>query len=165
VLINIGAEITCLNVLKGGASVFTRDASIGINHFHRTIQRELSLDFSQSEALLKGETVEGKTLNDVLAYRDGFLEELLGEIQRSFDYFRATTESHDITHIYLSGGGALMANLPEYIHESLGIPFDIVQPFQNISIDSKQFNLNHITSIAPMMDVGVGLALRRIRDR
>lgn len=164
-LIDIGAEITCLNILKGGASVFTRDTSIGINQFHRTVQKEMHLDYDQSEALLKGVEVQGQSKEDIVPLRSGFLAELVTEIQRSFDYFWATAENSPISKIYLSGGGAMMQGLPEFLNERLGIPVEIIEPFKNILINPKRFDPDYISSIAPMMDIAVGLGLRRVGDR
>jgi len=164
-LVDIGAETMCLNVLKHGSSVFTRDASIGINQLHRTMQREMFLDFSQSEALLNGIEVEGRTKDEIIPYRDGFYEELLAEIQRSFDYFRATAEEGMVSSIFLSGGGSRLENFPEFLNERLGVPVQIMDPFKNIFVNYKRFDQEYISSIAPMMAVGIGLALRRIGDR
>ncbi|MBN2372359.1 type IV pilus assembly protein PilM [bacterium] len=164
-LIDIGAETTCINILKGNASSFTRDASIGINQFHRNIQRDMLIDFEQSEALLKGHEVEGRSKDDIQPSMNGFLDELLAEFQRSFDYFRATAEDSPISNIYLSGGAGMIEGLPEFLNEKLGIHVEIVDPFKNILIDPKRFDMEFIASIAPMMAVVVGLGLRRIGDR
>ncbi|MGA1843841.1 MAG: type IV pilus biogenesis protein PilM [bacterium] len=164
-LVDIGAETMCINVIKDGASVFTRDASIGINQFHRTIQREMFLDFAQSEALMNGVEVEGRTKDEIIPYRDGFYEELLAEVQRSFDYFRATAEEGMVSGIYLSGGGSLLENFTDFLTERLGISVQQIDPFRNVQINLKKFDREYITSIAPLMAVGIGLALRRIGDR
>lgn len=163
-LIDIGAETMCLNILKGTASSFTRDTSIGINQFNRTIQRELSVDFDQAEALIKGLDLRDKTMDDIIPYRDVFWEELLAEIQRSLDYFKATGESDRIDKIFLSGGGALMFGLSDFLTKRLNIPVDKIYPFENITVDTKNFEQDYISSIAPMMNISVGLALRRIND-
>ena len=164
-LIDIGAETMCINVLKQGASVFTRDASIGINQLHRTMQREMFLNFSQSEALLNGIEVEGRTKDEIIPYRDNFYEELLAEIQRSFDYFRATAEDGVVAGIFLSGGGSLLENFPDFLNERMGVPVQQMDPFKNIFINLKKFDREYITSVSPMMAVGIGLALRRVGDR
>ena len=164
-LVDIGAETMCINVLKQGSSVFTRDASIGINQLHRTMQREMFLNFSQSEALLNGIEVEGRTKDEIIPYRDGFYEELLTEIQRSFDYFRATAEEGVVSGIFMSGGGSMLENFPEFLNERMGIPVQQMDPFRNIFINHKKFDLEYISSISPMMAVGIGLALRRVGDR
>ncbi|MGA1863733.1 MAG: type IV pilus assembly protein PilM [bacterium] len=164
-LIDIGAETMCINVLKQGASVFTRDASIGINQLHRTMQREMFLNFSQSETLLNGIEVEGRTKDEIIPYRDNFYEELLAEIQRSFDYFRATAEDGVVSGIFLSGGGSLLENFSDFLNERMGLPVQQMDPFKNIFINLKKFDREYISSVSPMMAVGIGLALRRVGDR
>ena len=58
-LLNIGASIMNVNVVKGGVSVFNRDIAAGGNQYTDAIQKDLNLSFEQAEALKKGEQVEG----------------------------------------------------------------------------------------------------------
>ena len=165
VLMDIGAEIMNINILKKGYSVFTRDASFGGNQYTRTIGHELEVDFETAESLKMGEEVGGISPQLIDPLKQGFLEELTAEIQKSFDYFRTTNEEGEILKIYLSGGCAKLEGLSDFLAKRLEIEVEIINPFKNIFIDESHFDLDYINFIAPMMSVGVGLALRRINDR
>ncbi|MCG2813212.1 MAG: pilus assembly protein PilM, partial [Thermodesulfovibrionales bacterium] len=54
-LVNIGASTININILKGGASVFTRDSSLGSNLYTEAIQKEFSITYENAERLKKGE--------------------------------------------------------------------------------------------------------------
>ncbi len=51
VLINIGASITNINVLKGGASIFTRDFTLAGNSITEAIQKKLGVTFEEAERI------------------------------------------------------------------------------------------------------------------
>jgi type IV pilus assembly protein PilM len=165
VLMDIGAETMNINIIKRGYSVFTRDASFGGNQYTKLIQHELELDFQSAEALKLGEEVEGISPQLITPLQKSFFEDLIAEIQKSFDYFRTTNEEGNISKIYLSGGSAKLNGITSFLGEQLELDVEITNPFKKIYIDENMFNLDYINYISPMMSVGVGLALRRVNDR
>ena len=50
-LVNIGAGVMTINVLKGGTSAFTRDISIGGRQITEDIQKRLKMTYEEAEAL------------------------------------------------------------------------------------------------------------------
>ena len=53
VLVNIGASVMNINILKGDFSIFSRDISIGGNPYTKAIQRELGVSCEEAERLKK----------------------------------------------------------------------------------------------------------------
>jgi type IV pilus assembly protein PilM len=164
-LIDIGAGVMNINVIQEGVSVFTRDISIGGNQYTESIQKELDISYEQAEAVKKGEHVEGVDTNLVHNVLESVSDNLTMEIQRSFDFFRATSSERDIQKIVLSGGTARIKALDEYVSQRLGIPVIINNPFKNIRMNEKKFDVAYMMDVAPMAAIVVGLALRRIGDR
>ncbi|MGH7273767.1 MAG: type IV pilus biogenesis protein PilM, partial [Nitrospiria bacterium] len=73
-LVNIGASVMNINIVKNGHYAFTRDISIGGNRYTETVQKELSLSFAEAEKAKKGEKVEGvnpEALNTVIETVNG----------------------------------------------------------------------------------------------
>ncbi|HEX7788757.1 MAG TPA: type IV pilus assembly protein PilM, partial [Methylomirabilota bacterium] len=102
-LLNIGASIMNVNVVKGGSSVFQRDIAAGGNQYTDAIQKDLNLSFEQAEALKKGEQVEGASAESLHPILQAVSENLAMEIQKTFDFFRATSQEDRIDQIFLSG--------------------------------------------------------------
>src|SRR5436309_10140695 len=50
VLVNIGASVMNVNVVKGGTSMFTRDIPIGGNRYTEAVQREMGMSYEEAEA-------------------------------------------------------------------------------------------------------------------
>lgn len=163
-LLNIGASTINMSILKGGISVFTRDSSMGSNLHTEALQREYNLTYEDAERLKRGEAVENVSAEDAASVIESASEEILGEIVRSFDYYRSTTLQEDISEIILSGGCAMVRNFASMLADRSGIETKVAEPFRNIKIP-KKFDRSYIEEVAPMMVVAIGLALRKPGDR
>ncbi len=164
-LIDIGAGVMNINVIHESVSVFTRDISIGGNQYTESIQKELNISHEQAEAVKKGERIEGIDQAAVRGVIESVSDNLTMEIQRSFDFFRATASERDIQKIILSGGTARIRGLDEYITQRLSVPVVINNPFQNIRVNERKFDQAWLMEVAPTAAVVVGLALRKAGDR
>lgn len=165
VLLDIGADTMNMNILWEGETIFTRDASLGGNNYSKIFQNNLGLDFTQAEKLKLGESIEGITEEKIIHLRGNFFEEILSEIQRSFDYFRATADDTPIAKIYLSGGTSKIPGIDQVLAQRFELEVEKTNPFKNIQINPQQFDPTWLAEIAPMMAVVVGLALRKVNDR
>ena len=86
-------------------------------------------------------------------------EVLLLEIQKTFDFFRATTVGEQLQRVYLSGGCAKVSGFVEMVQSRLNVPVEVLDPFKNIAI-GKGIDMSYLDEISPSMAVAVGLALR-----
>ncbi len=163
-LVNVGASMINLNVLKGGFSVFTRDSSVGCNVLTEALQREFTISYDDAERLKQGETIEGILQEDVASVMISASEEIISEVSRSLEYFRGSTSQEDIKEIVLSGGGALIKDFPALLSERVGVDVRIIDPFTNIQIPDG-FDKGYLKKIGPIVSIAVGLALRRVGDR
>ncbi len=86
------------------------------------------------------------------------------EIQRSLDFFIATSVNSDISKLYLTGGSAQLPALIRALERRMEVPVELVNPFRNISVDARKFDIDLLQRAAPVAGVSVGLALRRVGD-
>ncbi|RME50635.1 MAG: type IV pilus assembly protein PilM [Deltaproteobacteria bacterium] len=164
-LVNIGASIININILKDGTSTFTRDISIGGNQITEEIQKQLNVSFEVAEAIKIGEITEGYDPAEIREIINSVSASIALEIQRSLDFFTSTSMTGHISKVYASGGCAKTPGLTKVIEDQLGIPVEIVNPFNNIEINPKIFDTAYIEEIAPLCGVAVGLAWRRPGDK
>ena len=164
VLLNAGASATNINILSGEQSVFTRDISIGGNAYTEALQRELSLPFEQADQLKRGQTVNGTTYEDARPVLRAVTENVMLEIQKTFDFFKATAASDRINRIVISGGASRAEAFGEMLADRFEAPVEPFDPFKKISFDAARFNAD-VTEVAATAAVAVGLALRRAGDR
>src|SRR6266581_2797066 len=58
-LVNIGHEVTNVNILEDGIPVLTRDLSVGTRRFREDLQREKGLSAEDSERVIQGQAQSG----------------------------------------------------------------------------------------------------------
>lgn len=167
VLVNLGASISTLNIVQGGITAFTRDVTIGGNAFTEEIRKQLKVGYEEAEAYKVGSAnpmeadVVPQEVHRVMAQVADLIS---GELQRSMDFFLATTAGAEIKKIYLSGGTARVPRLREAIERRARLPVEVVDPFRNVRIDENRFDTPYLRAHAPMATVAFGLSLRRPGD-
>jgi type IV pilus assembly protein PilM len=163
VLLNAGASAINVNILQGDQSVFTRDVSIGGNAYTEALQKDLDLSYEAAEQLKKGIPVDGATFDEARNVLRAITDNVLLEVQKTFDFFKATASSDHIDKIVVSGGGSRVDGFYEMLAERFGTPVEEFDPFKTIAWD-KQLETD-VTEASSTGAVAVGLALRRVGDR
>jgi type IV pilus assembly protein PilM len=164
VLLNAGASATNINILSGDQSVFTRDVSIGGNAYTEALQRELSLPLESADQLKRGIPVDGMTFEEARPVLRAVSENVMLEIQKTFDFFKATASSDRIDRIVVSGGASRAEGFTEMLTERFEAPVELFDPFKKIAFDAKKLGTQGAEAAATAA-VAVGLALRRAGDR
>jgi type IV pilus assembly protein PilM len=159
-LLNIGASVMNINIVRGGAPLFTRDVSVGGNQYTDALQKELDLSYEDAERLKKGEAVAGVNEEHRGTILRSVSDILILEIQKTFDFFRATASGENIQRIYLAGGTARVPGLVDLLREEFALPVEELYPFRKIVINPGRHNEDQVRELAPRLAIAVGLALR-----
>jgi type IV pilus assembly protein PilM len=157
-LLNIGASIMNINIIRGGVPLFTRDVSVGGNQYTDTLQKELDLSFEDAEKLKKGQEMPNVSPEAKASHIRSVSDILLLEIQKTFDFFRQTASGENIQAIYVAGGTAKIEGLVDVLKQEFNIPVEILDPFRRIT--PKDVDPEMVRDLGPRMTVAVGLALR-----
>lgn len=164
-LVNMGASAMNVNILRGSESVFTRDIQVGGNMFNEEIQKRLGLSNEDAEKVkLDGEVedVDPEAVEEVLS---DAVENLAQEVQRSLDFFSATSSDEKVRKLYITGGVSKSPQVLDALEKRMGIPVEVLDPFRQIVVNEKEFDPDYIRSIGPLFPVAVGLAMRRLGDK
>jgi type IV pilus assembly protein PilM len=164
-LLNIGASIMNINIVKGATSIFNRDIAVGGNQYTDAIQKELNLSFDQAEALKRGARVEGAAPENLHPIIQAVSENIALEIQKTFDFFRATSSEDRIDRIFLSGGTAKIQGLKDLLAERFEAGVEILNPFNSVTYNPRDFDPEFINEMGPSAAIAVGLAARKVGDR
>ncbi len=159
-LLNMGASVMNINIVRGGVPLFTRDVSVGGNQYTDALQKELDLSFEDAERLKKGESIAGVADDHRATILRSVSDILILEIQKTFDFFRATASGENIQRIYLAGGTARVPGLMDLLREEFAMPVEEIYPFRKIVINPGRHNEDQIRELAPRLAIAVGLALR-----
>jgi type IV pilus assembly protein PilM len=164
VLLNAGASAINVNILQGDQSVFTRDISMGGNAYTEAVQKELDLPFDSAEQVKKGIPVDGATFEEAQPVLHAVTENVLLEIQKTFDFFKASASTDHIDRIMLSGGASRVDGFHQTVQERFNAPVEDFDPFRTVTWDAKKLG-GEPADMAPSAAVAVGLALRKMSDR
>ena len=162
-LINIGASIMNLNIVKNDVSLFTRDVQMGGNLYTEEIQKQFGVSSEEAEKMKISEASSDQSkLKETISRVN---ETLAMEMRRSLDFYNTTAGEGKINNVYMSGGGAKTPMLVEAVQQRLGLPVEILNPFLNVKINEKEFDPEYLNEIGPLVTVAVGLATRRFGDK
>jgi type IV pilus assembly protein PilM len=162
-LINIGASVMNINVIKDGISLFTRDVQMGGNLYTEEIQKQLGVSSFDAESM-KILAVEANN-NDLLEVLIKVNETITQEIRRSLDFYNSTASDDRITKVFVSGGSSKGYKFIESVSDKVGIPVEFINPFAKLKYNEKDFDPEYLQEIGPLMAVSVGLAIRRVGDK
>ena len=156
-LVNIGAEITNVNIVQNQVPHFTKDLSVGSNSFVEGIQRRYNV--SQADALnaLRG---RGDASIDVAPIVQVTCEDLSVQLDRAIAFLKSAGDAERVDRIMLSGGSARVPGLADFLRQRHQVPVEIVNPIQKIQFDPGLFQGESAESVAPVLTVAIGLALR-----
>jgi type IV pilus assembly protein PilM len=159
-LLNVGASVMNINIIHNGCPLFTRDVSVGGNQYTDALQKELDLSFEDAERLKKGEPIAGIAEEHCSTILRSVTDILILEIQKTFDFFRATATGANIQKIMVAGGSARVPGLIDVLKEEFAVPVEEMYPFRKIVINPARHNDDQIRTLAPRLAIAVGLALR-----
>ena len=164
-LVNIGASVMNINIVRGGTSLFTRDIPIGGNRYTEAIQREMGMSYEEAEETKKSERSAGSNQAALTTVIDSVNAEVASEIARTIDYFKSTMPDSDVQQVLLCGGGAQVKGLVTQLKDRMQAVVEVANPFGEIDTSGTGFDQETLAELAPLAAVGVGLALRTVGDR
>lgn len=162
-LLNLGASVMNINIVKGSTPLFTRDVSVGGHQYTDSLQKELDLSFEDAEALKLGQKVGTVSEDAKLPILQQVTEIIVLEIQKTFDFFRATAAGEHIERIFLAGGSSQVPGLIEALRQEFSLPVEVLNPFQKIEAPIGP-GAELVDKNAAQLAVAVGLALRSFED-
>src|SRR5438067_700581 len=157
-LVNIGHEVTNVNILEDGVPVLTRDLSVGTRRFREDLQREKGLSAEDAERVIQGLTHSG----DLAPYVEARGEEIAVGVERAAAFLATASRSAGgLGRVSTIGGGARIAGLNEALGSRLKVPVEVASPVQRLKVRDAVFESVSVDEVAPLLMLSVGLALRR----
>lgn len=163
-LIDIGAFKTSINIVKDNRLQFTREITTAGNDFTEAIQEAATLEgaalgFAEAEEIKKEygiprekdieEAERHVSLQKMSFVIRPVLERLISEINRSFEFYKSQSKEEDVERIFISGGGANLKGLKEYLADQLRTGVELLTPFEDME---------------PALAIATGLALGRAKE-
>ena len=155
-LVDIGATMTTLNVLRAGRSLYSREQLFGGKQLTDEVMRRYGLTYEEAgQAKRQGGLPESYEI-EVL---EPFKEALVQQISRLLQFFYAGSEFNRVDQIVLAGGCASIPGIAEMVEEQLGVQTIIANPLAQMTLGSR-VQAHALAQDAPALMIACGLALR-----
>ncbi len=157
-LVNIGHDMTNVNILEDGVPILTRDIPFGSRKIREDIQREGSLTAEQAE-----EVVQGRADFDALpSFIETGAEEVAVGVERAAAFLMTQHPGARLGRIYLSGGGSRIPGMAEALSARMGVETHVVNPFERVPVRPEAPADVAVDEAGPMLFLPLGLALRAL---
>jgi len=159
-VVDIGAAIMNITVLRNDQAVYTREQAFGGNQLTQDIARHYGLSQEEAENAKRSGGLPDSFEAEVLR---PFMENAALEIQRAMQFFFTSTQYNSVEHILLTGGTSTLPGLEDVVSTRARINAMVANPFANMSI-SQRIQLKRLISDAPALMIACGLAMRRFDE-
>jgi len=157
-LVNIGHEVTNINILDDGVPILTRDLPIGTRRLREDLQREHGLSATDAEALIRGYD-RSPQLDSVIAART---EEIATGLERAIAFLSTSLKGDgQMKAVYTCGGGSRTPGLTEALGQRLRKPVELANPLATMSVREGALESLVTDEVAPLLMLSIGLALRK----
>ena len=156
-IVDIGANVMSISVLRNGQSVYTREQAFGGNQLTAEIQNRYGMTTEEAENAKRSGGLPDDFESEVLR---PFMENLSVEVQRALQFFFTSTQFSSVDHILLAGGSAVIAGLEDVVNTRTQVNTVVANPFATMET-SPRIQLKKLVVDAPSLIIACGLAMRR----
>jgi type IV pilus assembly protein PilM len=164
-LIHVGRNVTVVCLLERGETIFTRDISIGGQVHLDALVRAfggVGVDELAAKRILNGVYPPDVDADQVAGVLREASSQLVLEVRKTIDFYRATAPVDRLSRVVLSGGAWQAVGLVDLLASEFGSPVDVFDPFRRIAKPGRAIGAE---LAGPAYAIAVGLAMRQERDR
>lgn len=155
-LVDVGATMTTLNILRNGRSLYSREQVFGGKQLTDEVMRRYGLSYEEAGlAKRQGGLPESYEI-EVL---EPFKEALVQQISRLLQFFYAGSEFNRVDQVVLAGGCASIPGVAEMVEEQIGVPTTVANPLAHMTLGPR-VQAHALAQDAPALMIACGLALR-----
>jgi type IV pilus assembly protein PilM len=158
-LVNIGHDVTNINILDDGVPILTRDITVGTRRFREDLQREQGISSDEAQQLLQGYD-RSAHLDAVIESRG---EEIAVGIERAAAFLASSSRAPSaVRAIYTCGGGARIPGLSDALADRLRVSVQQANPLTNLNIRDGALDSLVTDEVASLLMLPIGLAMRQV---
>ncbi len=166
IIISIGASGTILSLVEEGNLKFTRNILVGGNDITKAIAKSLNISFDEAEKLKRETKIllgpeakeEEKKESEKIVVK--ILNQITKEVRKSLSYYKTQSQKVKYNKMILSGGCANIDNIKDLLSEQFEIPVIIGNPFEDLKIDERVFDIKKMKKLKDTLATVFGLAIR-----
>ena len=159
-LVDIGASKMNINIISGGMSVVARDIVVGSRQLTEHIQNQFDLEFEEAEAIKLGHIPAGDKQQEIEEIFSTVCTQWVLEVKKAIDLYHSNYPDAPLSRLILSGGGAKVAGLIDFLTQETGLEVILFNPFANMTSNSKKIDSAYLENVGPEMAIASGIAIR-----
>ena len=160
-ILDVGAQSTSFVVYKNGNINFAKEISAGGSMFTEEIQRQMGVNYIEAEDLKITGDEGGNLPEDVALIIEQVSEILLGEIQKTLEFYINSSSDEGIVSCHVTGGAVQTAGFLDRLEEVLGLPVEELNLFEAIDYSDAQFDEEVIQEMIYVSSIAIGLGMRK----
>ncbi len=168
-LLDIGSDNMDIAFVRAGRLIFARNVSSGARTFDSQIAGAMGVSLEEAEALKVGSANLGPSENPEDEEKEDSIRgpvrsaagQLSGFITSSINHAKMQLNDKELAvdKVYLSGGGARLKGLVEYLSGALKIPVEVLDPFRKVDTSAvEKLGGAALRELPTDMAVALGLA-------
>ena len=155
-LVDVGATMTTLNILRNGRSLYSREQVFGGKQLTDEVMRRYGLSYEEAGLAKRQGGLPESYEVEVL---EPFKEALVQQISRLLQFFYAGSEFNRVDQVVLAGGCASIPGMAAMVEEQLGVPTTVANPLAHMTLGPR-VQAHALAQDAPALMIACGLALR-----
>ncbi len=167
-LVDVGASLTRLNIVREGITLFIRDITGGGQNLTEEIRKEMGISYEEAETYKVGASTPSSAdvvpveVNEIL---ERSVDSVAVEIQRSIDFYMATAESQNLEYILIGGGTGHCHFLRDSVAKRTDVRVELMDVFRTIDAEPSKFDMAKLKSFSGQATISIGLALRNKKEK
>ncbi len=155
-LVDVGASMTTLNILRDGRSLYAREQVFGGRQLTEEIMRRYGLTYEEAG---RAKRLGGLPESYEYEVLEPFRETLAQQVSRLLQFYYASSEYNRVDQIVLSGGCASIPGIAQQVEEQLGVSTVVANPLAQMTLGPR-VQAQALAQDAPALMIACGLALR-----
>ncbi len=159
VALDFGSKTTDMSIMHEGKMIFSQSIAMGSDSLTQALINQFGFEYPQAEQYKRNYGITPNVLeNKIYNSLKPILNAMLVEVQRGIEFYKTTTLRSAPKDFFLSGEGALLPGLPEFVKATFNTNVYIADPWSNIQVPKKLIPL--VAKNKPNFSVAIGLALK-----
>lgn len=155
-LVDVGATMTTLIVLRNGRSLYSREQVFGGKQLTDEVMRRYGLSYEEAGLAKRQGGLPESYEVEVL---EPFKEAMVQQVSRLLQFFYAGSDFNRVDQVVLAGGCAAIPGVADMVEEQLGVQTILANPLAQMTLGPR-VQAHALAQDAPALMIACGLALR-----
>jgi type IV pilus assembly protein PilM len=158
-IVSVGAGLTVVVVHQNGRPQFVRTIGSGGNATTAAVSAALDIPMPDAEGVKRRIVDGGAQMQAADRAAQASMNELVGEIRNSIQYFASLPGRLPVSRVLVTGGGSALHGLIPLLEAQVRLPVVSVSPLTRLDTSKLDLTIEQADEVSPVLSTPIGLAL------